>query len=166
VQVVSVGEARALDDLHLLNRHIAEHWLGHLDGRQEQYLAHVSVCLGELVPSAGELAALLASGRANPLPVARLNRRYLRFARLAAKEVAAGRPELLVRLGIDLEQAALLRRLSDEEIDCLAFGWQGPIVRFAQDTFTRGATLHERAALHHAAAFVATATAADRKRRK
>jgi hypothetical protein len=155
-----------VDDLHLLNRHIAEHWLGRLDGRQEQYLANVSVCLGELVPTAPELAALLAAGRANPLPVARLNRRYLRFARLAAKEVAAGRPELLVRLGIDLEQAALLRRLSDEEIDRLAFGWHGPIVRFAEDSFTRGATLHERAAVHHAVAFVATGPASDRRHRK
>ncbi len=155
-----------MDDLQHLNRRIAEHWLGRLDARQEQYLAHIIVCLGELVPSAAELAALLAAGRANPLPVARLNRQYLRFARLAAKEVATGRPDLLVRLGLDLEQAALLGRLSDEEIDRLAFGWQGPIVRFAATTFTRGAALHERAAIQHAAAFVATSPSGDRKRRR
>jgi hypothetical protein len=155
-----------VDDLQQLNRRIAEHWLGRLDSRQEHYLAHVVVCLGELVPSATELAELLTLRRPNPLPVARLNRQYLRFARLAATEVAAGRPDLLVRLGLDLEQAALLRGLSDEDIDRVAFGWQGPIVRFAATPFTRGAALHERAAIQHAAAFVATTSTSDRKRRR
>jgi hypothetical protein len=153
-----------VDDLQHLNRRIAEHWLGRLDPGQERYLAYVVVCLGELIPNAAELAELIALRRPNPLPVARLNLQYLRFARLAATEVAAGRPELLVRLALDLEQAALLRALTDEEIDRLAFGWQGPIVRFATTPFTRGAALHERAAIQHAAAFVATTATPDRRR--
>jgi hypothetical protein len=99
---------------------------------------------------------MLATSRTNPLPVARLNHRYLLFVRLAAAEVAAGRPELLIKLGIDMEQAALLRHLTDDEVDRLAFGWGGPIVEFAADAFRRGAALHERAAMHHAIAFVAT----------
>ena len=145
-----------MDDLSELNRRIAEYWLGRLDARQEAYLRFVSVCLGELVPSAARLAQVLASATANPLPAARLNCRYLRFARLAAKEVAAGKPELLVKLGIDLEQAELLRHLTDDELDRLAFAWGGPIVQFAGETFQSGAALHERAAMYHAIAFIAT----------
>ena len=145
-----------MDDLLELNRRIAEHWLGRLDPRQETYLTYVSVCLGELVPSADRMAEVLASTSANLLPVAMLNRHYLRFARLAAKEVAAGKPELLIKLGIDMAQAERLRHLTDEQVDRLAFSWGGPIVRFDRDTFTRGAGLQERAAMHHAIAFVTT----------
>jgi len=152
----SPGSRQSLDDLRELNRRIAEHWLGRLDARQEAYLAHVGVCLGELVASAARIAQVLASASESPLPVARLNRRYLRFARLAAKEVAAGKPELLIKLGIDMEQAELLRHLSDEQLDRLACVWGGPIVEFPSEVFTRGAALQERAAMHHAMAFVAT----------
>jgi tryptophanyl-tRNA synthetase len=145
-----------MSDLLELNRRIAEHWLGRLDAEQEAYLGHVAVCIGQLDHSAADFAQILTYSNHNPLPVARLNRRYLRFARLAAKEVAAGRPEMLVALGIDLDQAALFRRLTDEEVDRLAFGWNAPIVQFADKLFRRGAALHERAARQHAAALVAT----------
>jgi len=154
-----------MDDLRQLNRSIAKHWLGRLDAVQEIYLEYVSVCLGQLAHSAADLARVLASSNDNPLPVARLNRRYLRFARLAAKEVAAGRPEMLIILGIDLEQAELLRNLTDEEVDRLAFGWNDPIVQFAGQVFKRGAALHERAAMHHATALVATRLARETRGR-
>ena len=154
-----------MDDLLKLNRKIAQHWLGRLEAAEEAYLCNVPVCLGHLTHSAGELAKFLASSADDTLSVARLNHRYLCFARLAAKEVAAGNPEILIKLGIDLEQAELLRNLKDEEIDRLAFGWSGPIVEFARQDFRRGAALHERAALYHAVALVATRLLHGNKRK-
>ena len=65
----------------------------------------------------------------------------------------------MAQLGITLEQAELLRNLSDEEIDRLAFGWGGPIVQFAAQAFRRGVALHAQAGKHHATAFVAARVA-------
>lgn len=147
-----------MDDLERLNRRIAAHWLGNLDPDQEAYLGYASMCVGQLTHSAGQLADLLndlKQKQLDPLHVGKLNRRYLRFARLAAKEAATGRLDLLVRLGVTLEQAELLRNLTDDDLDRLAFGWEGPIIQFASQAFGRGAALHIQAGIHHATAFVA-----------
>jgi hypothetical protein len=158
-RVVTGGElAHGMDDLVQLNRRIAKHWLGNLDAGQEEYLRYVSVCLGQFTHSPAELTGVLTFAKQlhlNALSVARLNRQYLRFARLASKDVAAGKFEMLIRLGITLEQAELLGNLTNPELNRLAFGWNGPIVDFAAQPFRRGAALHVRAARHHATAFVA-----------
>ena len=148
-----------MDDLEKLNRRIAAHWLGNLDADQEAYLGYASMCVGQLTHTASELAELLNDLRQkhfHALHVAKLNRRYLRFARMAAKDAAAGKLDMLVRLGITLEQAELLRNLTDDDLDRLAFGWDRPIIRFASHAFVRGTTLHAQAGRHHATAFVAT----------
>ena len=153
-----------MDDLVKLNRRIAVHWLGTLDPEQESYLSFASVCIGELIPSAQELKAQLAvetRRQHNSLSIATLNRHYLRFARLAAKDISAGKIEMLIRLGITLEQAELLANLTDDAIIRLAFGWEGPIVEFTRDAFMHGLALHNRAAKYHAIAFVATAVASS-----
>lgn len=147
-----------MDDLIQLNRRIAKHWLGSLDADQEEYLCYAAVCLSQFTHSAAELTGFLACARqthVNSLPVAKLNRQYLRFARLAAKDVAAGKFEMLIRLGITLEQADVLSSLTNVALNRLAFGWNGPIIRFAAPAFQRGVALHVRAAKHHATAFVA-----------
>jgi hypothetical protein len=147
-----------MDDLEQLNHQIAQHWLGRLDAEQAAYLDYTSVCLGDLTHSATEMARLLDGLKRedlNSLLIARLNRRYLSFARLAATEAAAGRTDMLLRLGISLDQAALLRSLTDEDIYRMAFGWGGPIVRFSVQAFRRGATLHAQAGRYHAAGLVA-----------
>ena len=93
IALESVVDPRSMDDLEKLNRQIASHWLGHLDAEQEAYLDYTSVCLGHLTHSATEIPRTLDPpnpDRLNSLLVARLNRRYLRFARLAATEAAAG----------------------------------------------------------------------------
>ena len=147
-----------MDDLEKLNRTIAIHWLGKLDAGQESYLAYASTCVGLLMPSARELAEKLQRLRQNqddPRYIAKLNRRYLHFARLAARDAAAGKLEMTIRLGITLSQAELLRDLTDEDVDRLAFGWNGPIVQFSRKAFDRGTALHHQAGKHHAAAFVA-----------
>jgi hypothetical protein len=73
--------------------------------------------------------------------------------------VAAGKLAMLVRLGVTLEQAEALSNLSNQELNRLAFGWDGPIVRFTADGFERGVALHGGAGKHHAAAFIATVLA-------
>ena len=152
-----------MDDLIQLNRRIADHWLGNLDDDHEAYLSYASVCLGYFPYSASDLAEFLACPKhkhQNPLSVARLNRQYLRFARLAAKDIAAGKIEMLVRLGITLEQAEALSDLTNKAVNRLAFGWDGPIIQFASHAFNRGVALHVDAAKHHATAFVAAPLAA------
>ena len=148
-----------MDDLIDLNRRIAEHWLGDLDADQEMYLSYVPVCLGELTQSAAELAHVLTRSQQkhrNALPVANLNRQYLNFARLAAKDAVAGKLDMLVRVGINLEQAKVLANLTNEKLERLAVGWDGPIIQFASHVFKRGAALDPRAAKIHATAFILT----------
>lgn len=147
-----------MDDLVQLNRRIAKHWLGSLDADQEEYLCYATVCLGQFTHCAAELTGVLACARQehlNSLSVAKLNRQYLRFARLAAKDVAAGKFDMLIRLGITLEQAEVLGNLTNLALTRLAFGWNGPIMQFATPAFQRGVVLHVRAARQHATAFVA-----------
>jgi len=151
-----------MDDLTKLNRRIALHWLGRLDANQEAYVTYASVCIGRLLPDAFERAQALSNSTRkhyNCLSVAKLNRQYLRYARLASKDVAAGRFEMLVRLGLTLDQAVALANLNNDDISRLAFEWQGGrIISFARDVFLSGARLHSAAARHHAAAFVAAGT--------
>lgn len=156
-----------MHDLERLNRQIAAHWLGRLDAEQEAYLDYTSVCLGHLTHSATEMARLLDGLKRedlNSLLVANLNRRYLNFARLAATDAVAGKPDMLVRLGLTLDQAELLRSLTDEEIDRMAFGWGGPIVQFSIQAFRRGVALHTQVGRHHAAGFVAARPAKPSER--
>jgi len=146
-----------IDDLQQLNRLIASHWLGRLDADQEAYLNHARVCIGKLAHSAAELALLLAylkQESTSALHVGELNRRYLHFARLASKEATAGNPDLLIRLGISIQQASWLRNMTDEDLERLAFGWGAPMIRFARRVFQRGVALHVRVGEQHAAALV------------
>ncbi len=148
-----------MNDLRELNRRIAEHWLGSLEPNQKAYLSYAPVCLGHLPHSAAALAQVLARSMQrdyDPLRVAKLNRHYLRFARLAAKDVAAGKLEMLIRLGLSVEQVELLGKLTDEDLARLALDWDGPIIGFASQAFERGVALHGRAVQYHAAALVAT----------
>ena len=150
-------------DLYKLNRKIALHWLGRLDSRHAEYLCHVPVCIGQFTHGPAELEAVLTRQTAphhNSLGVAKLNRQYLRYARLAAKDAAAGKLDRLVRLGINLAQAEALSNLSNEAITRLAFGWEGLIMQFTAEAFTRGAALRNRAAEQHARAFVSIRFAA------
>lgn len=148
-----------MDDLLELNRRIVEHWLGKLNARQENYLGFTEVCLARLPHSAEELAQVLATSKKahdEKLRVLALNRRYLSFVRLASKDIAAGKFEMLIKLGINMSQAHLLSNLSNEDIALLALVWQGPIMHFGDRSFVKGTAMEPGAAKHHAAAFIAT----------
>jgi hypothetical protein len=149
-----------MDDLIKLNQKIVLHWLGSLDSEQEEYLTYIPVCLGQFEHGSVELSDVLARPKQshhNSLSVAKLNRQYLRFARLAAKDVAAGKPEMLIKLGITLDQAEVLANLTNDAVTRLAFGWEeGEIIRFESRAFIRGAAMRMQVARHHATALVAT----------
>lgn len=150
-----------MDDLLELNRRIAEHWLGKLNAGQEAYLGFTEVCIAHLPHSAAELGRMLAEAKKahdDKLRVLALNRRYLSLARLASKDVAAGKLEMLIKLGITMSQARLLSNLSNEEVALLALVWQGPIMHVRDRSFVKGSAMAPGAARQHAAAFMATIT--------
>ena len=153
-----------IDDLQLLNRLIARHWLGRLDADQEAYLKHTRVCIARLAQSTAELTLLLDFLKeANPtaLQLGELNRRYLLFVREACMEANTEHPDLLIRLGITLEQAGWLQKLSNDDIDRLAFGCGAPMIRFATRAFQRGVSLHAHVGRQHAAALVSAGPPAN-----
>jgi len=127
-------------------------------------LSHTRVCVGQLPHAAEELSRSLTYLREESprsIHFAELNRRYLQFARLAAKDAMADSPEMLVCLGITLPQAEFLRNLSDDDLDRLAFGWGNPIVRFTRRAFQRGVELDTLAGQQHATAFVTARPSPD-----
>jgi len=148
-----------IDDLRELNRLIAEHWLGELDRDQKLYIGFASVCVGQFAHSAAEFRQLLTRLKQeawNRRTVGELNRRYLHFARLAARDGSAEGLDMLLRLGLTLRQAEILRSLPDSDLDRLAFGCAGPMMRFVAQTFRQGVTLRAQVSKHHATAFFAT----------
>ena len=146
------------DNLRAMNRLLAEHWLGALGSDQADYVEHASVCFAQLSVSAATLKRRLKRfqrlDRSGP-QVVELNRAYLHFARLAAKDALSDRPDMLVRLAMTLDQARFLCELTDEDIELMALGWNQPIVRFPRQAFRRGAQLHRLAGRLHAASFAA-----------
>lgn len=154
-----------IDDLQDLNRLIAIHSLGTLNDSQSTYLGHAAICVGRLVQSAQSLKAILSALRSKPhggIPVVELNRRYLQFARLAAKEAAAKHSEALLALGIAWDDGEFFAALSDQDIEALAFGLGTPIVRLMKRQLQRAAALHEKAGMQHASAFVSVRPALKR----
>ena len=150
-----------MDDFTALNRCIAEHWLGPLNADQQAYIEYATACLGQIAYDANDLAITLQSARQardNALHVMELNRRFLTIARLAAMDVSAGNPEMLIRLGITMELVEWLGKLSDEDIALLALTLRGPIVRFSTTAFSRGAGMQSLAGQHHATALIMTRT--------
>jgi len=157
-----------IEDLKELNRRIATHWLGHVSQEQDAYLGFASVCVARMVHNATELRQILTRLKQEDwtlLTVGELNHRYLTFARLVARDSTIESIDLLVRLGITLRQAAFLRTLSDDDLERLAFGGTGPLIRFSSQAFRRGVTLHAQAGKHHATAFVAARLTDDARRR-
>ena len=147
-----------IDDLRDLNRLIASHWLGRLESDEAAYVELASACIAQFAYSAAELTQLLArlrEERWNHLTIGELNRRYLTFIRLAANDTSVDGLDMLARLGITLRQATFFRALCNEDLDRLAFGAAGPMMRFVAQTFQRGARLHVLAGQHHASALFA-----------
>ena len=147
-----------IDDLRDMNRLIASHWLGRLESDEAAYVEFASACIAQFAYSATELTLLLArlhEERWNLLAIGELNRRYLTLIRLAANDTSVDGLDMLARLGITLRQATFFRALCNEDLDRLAFGAAGPMMRFVAQTVQRGARLHALAGQHHASALFA-----------
>jgi hypothetical protein len=152
-------------DLQDLNRLIVIHSLGSLNDSQSTYLDHAAICVGRLVFTAQSLKVILSELRTKHrggVPLVELNRRYLQFARLAAKEAAAKRSEPLLALGIAWDDGEFFAAMSDQDIEALAFGLGTPIVRLMKRQLQRAASLHEKAGMQHASAFVSVRPALKR----
>ncbi len=145
-----------MEDLIELNLRMAQHQMGELEEAQRTYLTYATSCLARLVPTSAEMKSILVADRMNhenPIAIVSINREYLNYARLVAKEIVSGQTEKLVILGMDWEQVELIAGMSNQQITRLAYHWKGLIYRFASDVVAQGARLHPAAARIHAAAF-------------
>lgn len=115
------------DDLQLVNERILSVHLGTPTAIVQRYLPMLSVCLGQLKATARQLVDFVPSIHENTLDVVASNRTYLEFARLTARDVLAGNYDGLLILGIDLDQARALAKLSIQQIKTMAYRWDGLI---------------------------------------
>lgn len=148
-----------MDDLQALNKRILAH-AGASNRNLETVLNLVSVCFGKLKPSSQELSALLANLPAsseNTLDVMSLNKEYLQFARQTARDITSGHFDGLVVLNIDLAQARLLARLTNQQITELSRRCDGLIFETACAATLSVNPLHNSAAPHYSAAMLAAA---------
>ena len=99
------------DDLQLVNERILSVHLGTPTAIVERYLPMLSVCLGQLKPTARQLAEFVPSIHENSLDVVASNRTYLEFARLTARDVLAGNYDGLLILEAGRVDASLVRSL-------------------------------------------------------
>ena len=109
-------------DLVELNKSIATN-AGMAECDAEKYADDLSICIGRLALSTVELLTLTRGkgGEANPLHIIYQNRDYLMFARMVAMSViGAGAFEGLIVLGMNIDQARILARLSSAQITHVA----------------------------------------------
>ncbi len=110
------------DDLMELNRAIAMR-AGLTEDIADTYAGFLSICLGRLNLQTADLLELLRSkgGMANSLDIVYTNRDYLTFARMIAQGVVgAGQFAGLLVLGMNIDQARILARLSAAQITQIA----------------------------------------------
>jgi len=117
-----IKEVTVNDDLIELNNRIAAR-IGLSEELVVACADFLSVCLGRLNLGSTELLEL-ANGKAataNALDVIYINRDYLNYARMIAQAiVGAGQFAGLLVLGIDIDQARVLSRLSNSQITHVA----------------------------------------------
>ncbi len=147
-----------MDDLVELNLRMAQHQIGDLDDAHRAYVLFSTGCLAQLQPSAADLKRFIAQAdgahtHENPIAVMSLNREYLNYARLVAKDIVSGQTEKLVTLGMNWEQVEIIAGLSNQTIKRIALHWKGLVYEFSTEIVACGARLHPAAARIHAAAF-------------
>ncbi|MDK9702365.1 MAG: flagellar transcriptional regulator FlhC [Sulfuritalea sp.] len=142
-----------MDDLIELNRMLARLAWGRLSDAEETYLRHLPVCLGRIAPRADELRKFLnadPSGAENPLGIIQGNRAYLEYARLAGKDILAGKHVRLVETGFDWEDVQFLAQVTNLQIRTIAAQWNGAIYRFIGDKLKAGSALAHSVGKMHA----------------
>jgi len=97
----------------------------------------------------GVLIGCLYLPNGNPAPGPKFDYKLRWFARLIE------RAKVLLEHKVPVVLTGDHNAITDDDLDRLAFGWEGPIVQFASQAFGRGTALHVQAGRHHATAFVA-----------
>jgi len=147
------------DDLRDLNESIFE-YVG-LSGYETE-VSMLQACAGRLVPGAKDLSDILSDSAAritvsafqNPQATVAINSEYLMYARLVSIDICNGNFGGIIELGIDLEQAQILSKLTNRQIRYLAKRWPGEIFRVELPKLP-AAAIHAKALPHY---YVALAT--------
>ena len=151
---------REMDDLQALNRRILNH-AGAINGNIESVIELISVCLARLKPSGEALANYVSDvthrSHENTLDVVSLNKEYLQFARQTSRDVTSGHFDGLIVLNIELSQARVLARLTNQQITEISRHWNGLIFDFVTAASLQVNRLHDAAAPHYSAALLAAA---------
>ena len=149
-----------LEDLLDLNRSILRQ-AGAENGSLYHTLEQVTVCLGRLKATAGELtraANVLTFGSRNAPDVTELNRAYLLFARQTCRDILGGYYSGIPILGLnDMEQVIALSELPTRRINDLAESYPGLIYEVLPVVRKDIGCLHRKAAAHYPAALLALA---------
>ena len=149
-----------MEDLRALNKRILTQ-MGTANVNLLLTLNLLPVCLGKLKPSADELstaAAVVApSHQENPLDVTSINKEYLMFARQTARDIVNGHFDGLIILGVDLAQARVLSRLTNQQIADISRRWLGTVFDVSGAATRNVGPLHARAVPHYSAAMLAAA---------
>ena len=149
-----------MEDLRALNKRILTQ-MGAANVNLLSTLNLLSVCLGKLKPSADELSTAVAvvapSHHENPLDVTSINKEYLMFARQTARDILNGYFDGLIILSIDLAQARVLARLTNQQITDISRRWLGTVFDVSGAATRNVGPLHAKAVPHYSAAMLAAA---------
>ncbi|WP_126448151.1 hypothetical protein [Sulfuricystis multivorans] len=149
-----------MDDLRALNKRILMQ-MGPANVNLHSTLNLLTVCLGKLKPSASELSTVATvvahSHHQNPPDVTAINKEYLLFARQTARDVLSGYFDGLIILSINMAQARVLARLTNQQISDISRRWPGTIFDVSGAATLSIRPLHQKAIPHYSAAMLAAA---------
>lgn len=149
-----------MDDLLVLNNHIVTYLRGE-NVNLRSVLGVLPVCVAKLKPSATAMESALRTISTqvfeNRAEVAGLNREYLAFARLIARDIRHGYFDGLIVLHIDMAQARVLAELTNQQINDLALRWRGPIFGASAAVTRKQLRMHPAAIAQYTVAVLAAA---------
>ena len=149
-----------MEDLQALNKRILTQ-MGAANVNLHSVLNLLAVCVGKLKLSAEEITGALASVHSsrheNSLDVTSINKEYLSYARQTARDIINGYFDGLIVLNIDLAQARVLARLTNQQITDLSRRWTGLVFEVSVAATRNVGPLHTKAVPHYAVAMLAAA---------
>lgn len=149
-----------MEDLQALNKRILTQ-MGAANVNLHSALSLLAVCVGKLKLSAEEISAALAgpstNHHENSLDVTSINKEYLSYARQTARDIINGYFDGLIVLNMDLAQARVLARLSNQQISDLSRRWMGPVFDVSVAATRNVGPLHSKAVPHYSVAMLAAA---------
>lgn len=149
-----------MEDLRALNKRILTQ-MGAANVNLQTALSLLSVCVGKLTLSAEEMTTALSSlpvtNNENPLDVISINKEFLMYARQTSRDILNGYFDGLIILNIDLAQARVLARLSNQQITDLSRRWTGTVFDVSVAATRNVGALHAKAVPHYSAAMLAAA---------